>query len=103
MATRMDEDLDDRQVVVHMGVRPAGDLVQVRADARDLPRALALDLPRRRRPGLRPRHRLAQQLGQRHTRRGGLGLPRGEFVRTHAGVRDGGTRRSMATARHSGS
>ena len=49
-----------------MGVCPARDLVQVRADARDLPRARALDLPRRRRPGLRPRHRLAQQLGQRH-------------------------------------
>ena len=48
------ENLDDREVVVHMGVRPAGDLIQVRADARDLPRALALDLPRRRRPGLRP-------------------------------------------------
>ena len=62
-----------------VGVRPPRDLVQVRADARDLPGARALDLPRRRGPGLRPRHRLAQQLGQRHARRGGLGLPLGKL------------------------
>ena len=83
-----------------MDVRPAGDLVQVRADARDLPGALALDLARRRRPGLRPRHRLAQQLGQRHARRGGLSLPRGQLGFAHASVRDDGARRSWATARH---
>ena len=34
------EDLDGREVLVQVGVRPARDLVQVRADARDLPGAL---------------------------------------------------------------
>ena len=32
---QVNENLDDSEVVVHMGVRPARDLVQVRADARD--------------------------------------------------------------------
>ena len=94
------EDLDDRQIVVHVGVRPPRDLVQVRADARDLPGALALDLARRHGPGLRPRHRLAQQLGQRHARCGSLSLPDGQLIRGHAGVCDGGATRSGATARH---
>ena len=77
--------------------RPARDLVQVRADARDLPGALALDLARRRGPGLRPRHRLAQQLGQRHARRGGLGLPGGQLGRAHAGMSDGWATGTTAT------
>ena len=69
-----------------VGVRPARDLVQVVADARDLPRALALDLGRRRGPGARPRHRLPQQVGQRHADSRRLGAPVGELRRRHAGV-----------------
>ena len=63
---------------------------------RDMPGALALDRPRWRRPGLRPRYRLAQQLGQRHARRGGRVLPRGQLGSAHAGVSDGGATRSGA-------
>ena len=53
-----DEVGDDLEGVglVGVGVRPAGDLVQVVADAGDLPGALPLDLGRRRGPGAGPRH-----------------------------------------------
>ena len=49
-----------------VAVGPAGELVQVVADARDLASALALGVGRRRGPRPRPRHRLPQQVGQRH-------------------------------------
>ena len=48
---------------------PTRELVQVVADARDLPGALALDIGRRSGPGPRPRQRLPQQGGQRHAGR----------------------------------
>ena len=47
-------------------VDPAGELVQVVADARDLAGALALGVGRRRGSGAGPRHGLAQQVRQRH-------------------------------------
>ena len=49
-----------------VAVGPAGELVQVVADAGDLPGALALGVGRRGGPRPRPRHRLPQQVGQRH-------------------------------------
>ena len=53
------DDLDGRDVT-HVGVRPARNLIQVRANARHLPGARALEFHRRRGPRLRPRHRLPQ-------------------------------------------
>ena len=59
-----------------VGVGPARKLVQVVADASDLPGALALDGACRCGPRPRPRHRLAQQRGRRHASRSRL-LPPG--------------------------
>ena len=73
-----------------VGVGPAGELVQVVADAGDLPGALALDLGRRRGPGAGPRHGLPQQVGQRHAHGRRLGPPVGELGRRHAGVHSDG-------------
>ena len=47
------------------GIGPAGDLVEVVADARDLPGALALDLGVRHGPGAHPANRPAHQIRQR--------------------------------------
>ena len=65
------------------GVRPARELVQVVAEARDLPAALALDGDGRRGP--RPRHGLLKQLGWLHAGNRGLGPPGGKLGGRHAG------------------
>ena len=67
-----------------VGVRPAHELVEVVADARELARAFALDGPCRRGPGPRPRHRLPQQRGRRHACRR-LVLPGGMLRRRDTG------------------
>ena len=54
---RLDDDLDGL-ALRGVGVGPAGDLVQVAADARDLPGALALNRGRRGGPRPRARHGL---------------------------------------------
>lgn len=79
------------------GVGPAGDLVEVVAEARDLPSALALDGLGLDSPRSRTPHRLLQQLGRRHAHRSRLLPPSGMFR-----PRDtGGTRavRSATAAR----
>ena len=68
-----------------VGVRPARKLVQVVADPRDLVGALALDGPCRCGLCPRPRHRLAQQRGRRHTRRSRLLTPSGVLRGRDAG------------------
>ena len=68
-----------------VGVRPAGELVQVVADARDLAAPLALDRQCRRGPRSRPRHRRPQQDGRRHAGRRRLVLPGGMLRRRDAG------------------
>ena len=55
-----------------VGVGPAGDLVEVVADARDLPGALPFDFGRRGGPRPHARHGLPQQGRQRHA--GGCGF-----------------------------
>ena len=67
-----------------VGIRPARDLIQVVADARDLQIALALDIGRRRGPGPRPRHGLPQQCGHRQAGRRRLRLAGGKLRRRDA-------------------
>ena len=59
------------------GVGPAGDLVEVAADPRDLPGALALHLGVRHGPGAHPANRPAHQIRQRQACGARLGVPLG--------------------------
>ena len=82
---RRERPLDGDEVADHLdgldrplvGIRPPGDLVEVVADAPDLPGALALDLGRKGRPRPRARHGPAYQRRQRHAGRRRLGPPVG--------------------------
>lgn len=69
----------DRLGGLLVGVCPARDLVQVVADARDLPRTLALRFGRRGGPSAGAAHGLPHQLRQRRAGGGGLGPPLGQL------------------------
>ena len=86
---QVDDDLDGVDPAL-VGVGPAGDLVEVVADPRDLPGALALDLGRWGGPRPRARHGLPQQGRQRNAGGGSLGPRVGELGRRHAGGDGGG-------------
>ena len=60
-----------------VGVGSAGDLVEVVADARDLPGALSLHFGVRHSPGAHPANRPAQQIRQRQPCGACLGVPLG--------------------------
>ena len=80
---RRERPFDGDQVADHLdgldrprvGISPPGDLVEVVPDARDLPRALALDLGVRHGPGARPADRPAHQIRQRQACGARLGVP----------------------------
>ena len=74
-----------------VGIRPAGDLVEVVPDARHLSRALALDLGRAGCPRPRASHGPPDQRGQGYACGCGLGPPEGELGRRYTGGDDGGT------------
>ena len=74
-----------------VGIHPASEVVQVVADARDLPGALVLDGPRGGGPRPGPGHCLPQQRGKRHSRHGRLVPPGGVLGGRHAGGDQGGS------------
>ena len=89
MAERVQDDVD-RLGRALVGVGPAGNLVEVVADARDLAGALPLNPGRRSSPCPRAHHGLPEQGRQRHAGGGSLGPPVGELGRRHAGGDGGG-------------
>ena len=62
---------------LRVALRPPSDLVEVVADARQLPRALALHVRVRHGPGARPVERPAHQIRQRQACGARLGVPFG--------------------------
>ena len=82
---RRERPLDGDEVADHLdglgvrfeGIGPAGDLVQVRPDPRQLAGPLSLHLGVRHGPGAHPAHRPAHQIRQRQPCRARLRVPLG--------------------------